>query len=40
LTMVGRLIAYARQMDAVLRNENDVELYTRRFLEGNFEFLE
>ncbi len=40
LTMVGRLIAYARQMDAVLRDESDVELYAGRFLEGNFEFVE
>jgi len=40
LTMIGRLIAYTRQMDAVLRDTSQVALYARRFLEGNFEFLE
>jgi len=37
LDQTGRLIAYARQLDAVLRDDRDVELQAARFLSGGCE---
>ena len=38
LDQTGRLIAYARQLDALLHDDNAVEKYARNFLEGIYEF--
>lgn len=38
LDLLGRLIAYTRQMDAVLHGDDAVERYARNFLEGKYEF--
>ncbi|MEJ2695497.1 MAG: PEP/pyruvate-binding domain-containing protein [Candidatus Sulfobium sp.] len=38
LDQTGRLIAFTRQLDAVLNDDSDVELYSRNFIEGNYEF--
>lgn len=37
LDQLGRLIAYTRQLDAVLHDEDRVELYKKNFLEGKYE---
>ena len=37
LRMAGRLIAFMRQLDAVLRDDEQIEVYARRFLDGNYE---
>ncbi len=37
LDSIGRLIAYARQLDAVLHDDSKVERYARNFLEGIYE---
>ena len=37
LDSIGRLIAYTRQLDAVLHDDNKVETYARNFLEGIYE---
>ncbi|MDD5758902.1 MAG: PEP/pyruvate-binding domain-containing protein [Desulfobulbaceae bacterium] len=37
LRMAGRLIAFMRQLDAVLRNDAQIEIYAKRFLEGNYD---
>jgi pyruvate, water dikinase len=38
LDQMGRLIAFTRQLDAVLNGDADVELYARNFIEGKYEF--
>ncbi len=38
LDQMGRLIAFTRQLDAVLDADTDVELYARNFVEGKYEF--
>lgn len=37
LNMAGRLIAYTRQLDALLRDDDHVQMYAARFLAGNYE---
>lgn len=37
LDQLGRLIAYTRQLDAVLHDDNAVERYTRTFLAGKYD---
>jgi len=37
LDQSGRLIAYTRQLDAMLHDDGTVEKYARRFLEGKYE---
>jgi pyruvate,water dikinase len=37
LDQTGRLIAYARQLDAMLRDDRDVDLHAARFLSGSYE---
>ena len=37
LDQTGRLIAYTRQLDAVLHDDNKIELYANNFLEGKYE---
>ncbi len=37
LDSIGRLIAYTRQLDAVLHDDSKVERYARNFLEGIYE---
>ncbi len=37
LDSIGRLIAFTRQLDAVLHNDGDVEHYAKNFLQGNYE---
>ena len=36
LNRIGRLLAYTRQLDAFLHSDESVELYTRRFLSGDY----
>ncbi len=36
LDQLGRLLAYTRQLDALLHDDSRVELYARRFLEGDY----
>lgn len=36
LEMAGRLIAFTRQLDAELVNQEDIDLYAKRFLAGDF----
>ncbi|MDA8418204.1 MAG: PEP-utilizing enzyme [Desulfobacteraceae bacterium] len=36
LEMAGRLVAFTRQLDAELANEEDIGLYAKRFLAGDF----
>jgi pyruvate,water dikinase len=36
LEQLGRLLAYTRQLDAVLHDDASVERYTRKFLEGDY----
>ena len=36
LERLGLLIAYARRLDALMRDDNSVERYARNFLEGNY----
>lgn len=36
LNRIGRLLAYTRQLDAVLHSDESVELYTRKFLSGDY----
>ena len=38
LDQTGRLIGFTRQLDAVLNSDADVELYSRNFLEGKYDF--
>ncbi|MCL4475724.1 MAG: PEP-utilizing enzyme [Nitrospirae bacterium] len=38
LDQMGRLIAYTRQLDAVLHDDSAVVRYAKNFLEGNYEF--
>ena len=38
LDHTGRLIGFTRQLDAVLNSDADVELYSRNFLEGKYDF--
>ncbi len=38
LDQTGRLIAYARQLDALLHDDNAVEKFARNFLEGIYKF--
>jgi hypothetical protein len=38
LDQLGRLIAYTRQLDAVLHDDSAVERYARKFIEGRYEF--
>ncbi len=37
LDNLGRLIAYTRQLDAVLHDDAKVERYAKNFLEGIYE---
>ncbi len=37
LDRLGRLIAYIRKLDALLRDDSAVERYAERFMEGNYE---
>lgn len=37
LGQLGRLIAYTRQLDALLHGDSDVERYARNFIEGRYE---
>ncbi len=37
LDSIGRLIAYTRQLDAVLHDDSKVERYAKNFLEGDYE---
>lgn len=37
LGMAGRLIAFTRQLDAVLNNESDIERYKKKFFKGDYE---
>jgi len=37
LDQTGRLVAYARQLDALLHDETDVDRYAKRFLEESYE---
>ena len=37
LRMAGRLIAFMRQLDAVLRDDEQIEVYATRFLDGNYD---
>jgi pyruvate,water dikinase len=37
LDQAGRLIAFTRQLDAVLRDDNKIEEYANKFLEGKYE---
>jgi pyruvate,water dikinase len=37
LDCVGRLIAYTRQLDAVLHDDSKVQRYARNFLDGIYE---
>jgi pyruvate, water dikinase len=37
LEEVGKLIAFSRQLDAVLRNEEDVQRFARSFLQGTYD---
>jgi pyruvate,water dikinase len=37
LDQLGRLIAYTRQLDAVLHDESMIEQYARNFIEGKYE---
>jgi pyruvate,water dikinase len=38
LDQTGRLIAYARQLDALLHDDTAIDRYVRNFLEGVYEF--
>jgi pyruvate,water dikinase len=38
LDQLGRLIAYTRQLDAMLQDDGFVELYTENFMQGDYEF--
>ncbi len=38
LDQAGRLIAYARQLDAMLHDDTAVDRYAKNFLEGRYEF--
>jgi len=37
LNRLGRLIAYIRKLDALLRDDSSIERYAKRFLEGNYD---
>jgi pyruvate,water dikinase len=37
LDQAGRLIAFTRQLDAVLHDDDAVERYRKRFMEGNYD---
>jgi pyruvate,water dikinase len=37
LDRLGRLIAYIRKLDALLRDDAAIERYAKRFMEGNYE---
>ncbi len=37
LDSLGRLIAYTRQLDAVMHDDSSIERYTKKFLNGNYE---
>ncbi len=37
LDRLGRLIAYIRKLDALLRDDSSIELYAKRFVEGNYD---
>lgn len=38
LDQIGRLIAFTRQLDALLRDDPSVEYYAQRFLRGEYDF--
>lgn len=38
LDQIGRLIAYTRQLDALLHDDSIVKCYAQKFLEGNYKF--
>lgn len=38
LDQLGRLIAYTRQLDAMLHDDGIVEMYARKFMEGDYGF--
>jgi hypothetical protein len=38
LDQLGRLIAYTRQLDAMLHDDGIAELYARKFMEGDYGF--
>ena len=40
LDQLGRLIAYVRKLDAMMRNDSAIEYYAQRFKEGNYELME
>ena len=40
LDQLGRLIAYVRKLDALMRNDSAIEYYAQRFKEGNYELME
>ena len=40
LNQLGRLIAYVRKLDALMRNDSAIEYYAQRFKEGNYELME
>jgi pyruvate,water dikinase len=40
LDQLGRLIAYVRKLDALMRNDSAMEYYAQRFKEGNYELME
>jgi pyruvate,water dikinase len=37
LNRLGRLIAYIRKLDALLRDDSSIERYAKRFVEGNYD---
>jgi pyruvate,water dikinase len=37
LDRLGRLIAYIRKLDALLRDDSSIERYAKRFVEGNYD---
>jgi len=40
LDQLGRLIAFVRKLDALLRDDSAIEYYAQRFKEGNYELME
>jgi pyruvate,water dikinase len=38
LDQLGRLIAYTRQLDALLHNDSAVEHFAKNFIKGNYEY--
>ena len=40
LDQLGRLIAFVRKLDALLRDDTAIAYYAQRFKEGNYELME